>query len=219
MYNLILSSNLTVNLIAGVQELGHSPQLTQNPQCPLDSMVPRDTTPHKLPSSTAQHLREIVGFGWRRLSQMRGTHYKVPSSAQRVPTFYAVPHRINVIPASNLVISIIGVMFGAIHCTGWNLIFPTRAEKIIWRTAAVLIFAFPILMVLHASLIMIGGIPRFLSGLRLKGIMVIGEIFWKCLPIYFFGRMILLVEAFVTLRGLPEEAFLQVEWTRFLPHI
>lgn len=182
-------------------------------------MVPRNTATSGSLHSNTKRVREAFVFAWKRLSQMRGSHYTLDSKAKRIPTFYAVPHRINIIPASNLVIAVIGVMFGAIHCVGWNLGFPTRAEKIIWRTSAVVISTFPILMIFHALLIMIGGIPQFLTGVRLKGIVIIGEVFWRCFPIYFLARMILVIEAFITLRDLPKDAFIQVDWTRFLPHI
>lgn len=32
--------------------------------------------------------------------------------------------------------SIAGALFGAAHCLAWNLDFPSRAEQIIWKIAA-----------------------------------------------------------------------------------
>ncbi|KAH9481043.1 Mitochondrial pyruvate carrier 2 [Psilocybe cubensis] len=117
-------------------------------------------------------LREAFLFGWKRLSQMRGSHYTLDSPVTEIPTFYALPHRITAIPACNMAIAVIGVMFGAIHCAGWNLGFPTQEEKVLWRVCAVVVSTLPVLMVFHATLLMIGGIPTFLSGARHKGFLL-----------------------------------------------
>lgn len=41
--------------------------------------------------------------------------------------------------------TLIGALFGAIHCIGWNFFFPTRTEAIIWRISSAVITGVPLL--------------------------------------------------------------------------
>lgn len=96
---------------------------------------------------------------------------------------------------------------------------------LIWRVSSTLIFAYPSIFVL-VQLTNIGCYTIFethtSSGFAYRTI-IRGTAFLstllKGLPIYLLVKTMLLMEAFIALRHLPDGAFVQVEWTRFLPHI
>ena len=68
----------------------------------------------------------------------------VPLGDTHVSTFYSSP-------GSNLhdkviitfVLPLTGVFFGGLHCIGWNFVFPTHIEKILWRVMSLLITCIP----------------------------------------------------------------------------
>ncbi|KAF8641293.1 hypothetical protein AX16_010072 [Volvariella volvacea WC 439] len=104
--------------------------------------------------------------------------------------------------------SAIGIVFGAIHLTGWNFQFSTTTELWLWRAASLVLTI----------------VPLFLAvGIALSWKYHYGDVFGLTLflgpPIYFAVRMILLFLAFFTLRDLPESAYQNVRWTEFIPHI
>ncbi|PPQ90883.1 hypothetical protein CVT25_007353 [Psilocybe cyanescens] len=127
-------------------------------------------------------------------------------------------------------IACIGAVFGAIHCAGWNFVFPSRTQMLIWRISSAFIFAYPSIIGLTMLITIMWAKAYFRSldgsvhsgKAERKKLMVIVYVLhnlFKCLPIYLLARMVLLIEAFIALRDLPMEAFVQVEWMRFLPHI
>ena len=106
-------------------------------------------------------------------------------------------------------------LFGAVHVTGWNLAFPTRAEQILWRCAAIYILTLPCMIVLlHQIGRLLGGILRVkdetvhsLSGLG-------GTLLsW----VYLFARLFILVETVRTFVSLPSNVFVAT-WTANIPH-
>ena len=105
------------------------------------------------------------------------------------------------------------VIFGGIHCLGWNFYYPTTAEALIWQVCSVLITGGPVLVTLFFIVVL-----------------VIDEEFYDTMPytdqvvtflgMFFVGaRLILLILPFVLLRDLPSAAFDTVSWTRFIPHV
>jgi hypothetical protein len=124
-----------------------------------------------------------------------------------------------------VVVAAIGALFGALHCIGWNYIFPSHSEAVIWRVSSVIITGVPGLMALTAAAsypiktddddLPAGGLDIFFAVLASLsfGIGILGV-----LP-YIIARLLLLVEAFISLRQLPPSALLAVRWTAFLPHV
>ena len=130
--------------------------------------------------------------------------------AIRVPTFYAF----STSDPDDLVVrrltSIVAILFGGIHCAGWNFPFPSHAELIIWRVSSLIILIVPCIGVLvdvseHTDAITIGTALFF--GFLLSTL------------IYGLARLTLFVEAFIALRHLPPGAYAVVEWTALLLHI
>ena len=146
--------------------------------------------------------------------------------ATRSPTFYVPKHQYS----ENwhfLLLVVLGSIFGAIHCAGWNFPFPTYTYQLLWRITSFIVTIVPITVpacffvalvirnfknaVLREStrfelpsLYDIATIPQF-----------VGAFFGL---IYIAARLILLGLALVLLRDQPSSAFIDVDWTRYYPH-
>ncbi|KAJ6584453.1 hypothetical protein B0H19DRAFT_1249419 [Mycena capillaripes] len=90
---------------------------------------------------------------------------------------------------------LVGTVFGVIHCAAWNAHFPSSSELWMWRSCSLTVAAIPILL------------P------------VAFIFFWVTIPIYTSARLFLIVLPFTTLRGLPPGAFLDVDWSMYIPHV
>ena len=134
----------------------------------------------------------------------------------RVPRFWADSTGGDELVIANLIVLVVGVCFGAIHCIAWHFSFPTHAELLMWRMSSIAITAVPIyipLMFVFAGLL--GGIldlEKF-ANTALYSAPVIGGI------LYIIARVVTLVLAFVSLRELLPGAYENVHWTTFIPHI
>ena len=129
----------------------------------------------------------------------------------KVPTFYATENE----DAEYLTVflfPVVGVVFGGIHCAGWFFDFPSSDEVMLWRVSSVVLTVSAILLPLLGFLLL-----SILSELRFKhlGIPVLTII----LLVYVVSRLILLVEAFISLRHLTPGMLALVKWTSFIPHI
>jgi len=123
--------------------------------------------------------------------------------ATHVPTFYACFDWHTDMVLTFFVLPFIAVIFGGLHCFGWNFIFPTTTEQIVWRSASVFITFIPIIV-----------LPfwKYKSRVAMYPALAL-------LSLYVFAKFALLMEAVVTLRMQPETAYLAVDWSKFLPHV
>lgn len=144
----------------------------------------------------------------------------IPPGAKHVPAFYS-PRFNSEIEVFRAIFPIFGVVFGGLHCLGWTFVYPTEIEKRFWQLGSITITSIPGLYFLAAYL---GG----LSGKKELGPMkaipwvvgVLVAIF--ALPIsglYLPARIILLCDAVILLRKQPTTVFLQVDWTKSIPHL
>ena len=138
------------------------------------------------------------------------TCVSVDKDAIRVPMFYAPPKEG---PESwELTVTlIVAMLFGGIHCAGWNFPFPSHAELIIWRVSSLIIVVVP-------------GIFAFIivtmAALRAKTICKIVLFFWIFSGVtYVLARLTLFVEALIALRHPSPGAYAVVEWTALLLHM
>ncbi|KAF7370006.1 hypothetical protein MSAN_00630600 [Mycena sanguinolenta] len=129
-----------------------------------------------------------------------------PLSSVSVPSFWSMAHNDDI--EANLLLILVGALFGAIHCAAWNAIFPTPAEMWIWRMSSLVIIAVPCLPYLLAPLTTIDWLESTYTVLVLLGIFF-----------YIAARIILLVLALAELRLLPASAFVDVNWSTYIPHI
>ena len=113
--------------------------------------------------------------------------------------------------------AVVGAVFGGIHCVGWFFDFPSGAEAILWRVCSAVLtgiaFLFPIISFSLAALFgnLIGRIDR-------EGYFTIA-VFTIMLVVYVVSRLLLIVEAFISLRHLTPGMLALVKWTSFIPHI
>ena len=107
---------------------------------------------------------------------------------------------------------VVGGTFGGIHCAGWFFYFPSSDEAMLWRVSSAVLtgsaILFPILISLLHIIFGDAQFDRF--GVPILSIILLA---------YVVSRLLLLVEAFISLRHLTPGMLALVKWTSFIPHI
>jgi hypothetical protein len=143
----------------------------------------------------------------------------------KVPTFYS-SYSVGEDGAAafTIMMSVVGIVFGGIHCIGWFFNFPSSDEAMLWRVSSAVLTGiaalstgiavlFPFLKKIisnnrwchdflpsiHPAIVSLSLIIMFLA--------------------YVVSRLLLLVEAFISLRHLTHGMLALVKWTSFIPHI
>ena len=134
----------------------------------------------------------------------------------KVPTFYS-PTEYSEInwPLATFVVGVVGTVFGGIHCLGWFFIFPSSDEAMLWRVCSVTLtgIAFSLPMIVCPFLAILYSPNSF----RFKWVACV--IIVLAIIVYVVSRLLLLVEAFISLRHLTPGMLALVKWTSFIPHI
>ncbi|KAJ6449584.1 hypothetical protein C8R45DRAFT_917237 [Mycena sanguinolenta] len=133
----------------------------------------------------------------------------------RLPSFWSVNYDT---AEAGFFLLLVGAVFGGIHCAAWNAIFPTPAEMWIWRTSSLVIAAIAGLLCLLG---MIGTTIDGYWGEDSAPVLteVFGAITMLTILIYTAARLILIVLPLAELRSLPASAFVDVNWSTYIPHI
>ena len=140
-----------------------------------------------------------------------------PADAKRVPTFYVPSHKYSEnLHALHLVI--LGSVFGAVHCAGWNSSFPTFAEQKLWRVASLAVTLIPIAL-FPIPVIILSILRLFLPDDKSNSratvfITIIASI---AMLMYASARLVLLGQAIALLKHQPPSTFVTVDWTKFYP--
>jgi hypothetical protein len=100
-----------------------------------------------------------------------------------------------------------GMVFGAIHCTGWNNLFQGH---IIWRAASLAILCIPVYFLLVISYCRV--FPNIYFEYFIDTTITIS------VATYIVARIGLIVLMLLSLRSLPPGAYDTVAWTKFIPH-
>ncbi|KAJ7746519.1 hypothetical protein B0H14DRAFT_2541828 [Mycena olivaceomarginata] len=141
-----------------------------------------------------------------------------PLSSTSVPSFWSPPMSKSFRYGTMGMTAFAGAVFGAIHCAAWNTDFPTAAEMWIWRAGSLVIAAMPVGSLLAFVLHEITWGSPF--GVKNPGTtnflfcLIPGSIL-----IYMSARLILIPVPFAALRSLPPLAFVDVDWSAYIPHI
>ncbi|TFK69567.1 hypothetical protein BDN72DRAFT_819868 [Pluteus cervinus] len=112
----------------------------------------------------------------------------------------------------------IGIIFGLIHFISWHSTSQTHAESFLWRVSSTILVVVPFILILRVAFVYIYHkslvrITETMSKFFEKVAFYIGPI-----P-YILARFCILILAFVTLHDLPREAFIDISWTSYIPHI
>lgn len=139
------------------------------------------------------------------------------------------------------------LLFTAIHVAGWNFDFPTSIERLLWRISSLLLFGITVAFWFFetiASWIRLGRWKtiylyvfdrseldrhnrRMLQRQQtlVKRSMTELPLLWEFATItplaivYGVARLYIIVESFVELRDIQGSAYINVEWTNFIPHV
>ncbi|KAI4241889.1 MAG: hypothetical protein L6R40_004288 [Gallowayella cf. fulva] len=156
----------------------------------------------------------VYTFGnWPSLAKRWGPYRKpfVRIPNDRNPQLYGVQQRI--------VYSLLVVFFSTISFAEWYFDFPSSAEKLIWRTACI---AAEASLFVHAIAEAVShhAPPHdylYIEGYKLHWPQNI--LFFAPGATYFAARMALIAVAFSSLRSLPAESYVNLQWTTFIPHL
>ena len=129
----------------------------------------------------------------------------------RVPRFWADSDEVD-LGKSDMIVLVVGALFGAIHCLSWDFSFPTHTELLMWRVLCVAMTAVPIYISLG-----------FYLGIWLQKMGFGITVLYFCPTsggiLYILARAVTLVLAFTSLRDLPPGTYETVHWTTFIPHV
>ncbi|KAF7370048.1 hypothetical protein MSAN_00634800 [Mycena sanguinolenta] len=135
-----------------------------------------------------------------------------PLSSVSVPSFWSMENDDEVDVGALIFLTLLGMGFGAIHCTAWNAVFPTRVEMWIWRTSSSVITAMPCLALLLTLMLMAGKLFFLILTAASLATLMMGS------PFYIAARVILIVLPLICLRSLPPSAFVDVNWIQPMDH-
>ncbi|KAF8217319.1 hypothetical protein K438DRAFT_2082836 [Mycena galopus ATCC 62051] len=147
-----------------------------------------------------------------------------PLSSTSVPSFWSLPlEKPEEIIQMGLMwfISFTGTLFGAVHCAAWNAHFPSTAEMWMWRVCSPVITAIPSLTSFSITFSSIAVGKNIFDGKNLDKVIYGTAVimFFGGAPVYIFTRLILIVLPLAALRALPPSAFMDVNWSIYIPHI
>jgi len=107
------------------------------------------------------------------------------------------------------------VVYGGINAAAWNAQFPSNTEQMMWRIASCWVMGGGLLIAVFGALGQLcdHGAMQGYAGL------VFGLICLMLFGIYAAARSFLIIEAFISVRSLPAEAYNTVDWINAVPHI
>ncbi|KAF2251459.1 hypothetical protein BU26DRAFT_530281 [Trematosphaeria pertusa] len=139
------------------------------------------------------------------------------------------------------------LVFTAIHVAGWNFDFPTYTERLLWRISSLLLFGITVAFwffetiaswtrlgrwkTIYLYLFNKQGLERHRRQMQHRQMTMIKRqlselpLPWEFATItplaivYGIARLYLIIEAFLELRNINGSAYVNVEWTDFIPHV
>ena len=114
------------------------------------------------------------------------------------------------------------VIFGSLHFLAWPSEMPTRAERVIWRFAAIYLTAFPAFLFVAAVVLscILGPALHGNNSDEIHFLVLVGyflvAIFITAHPLI---RAIVVVDSLALLRQLPETAYRDLEWSDVIPFL
>jgi hypothetical protein len=105
-----------------------------------------------------------------------------------------------------------GMLFGGIHCLGWNFLFPGHIEQLLWRVASIWIaYLFGAIMWCYLA-------ERLWKSFTRRGPASPNRVATLIVISYISARLTIIVLMVLSLRSLPPGVYDTVAWTQFIPH-
>jgi len=145
---------------------------------------------------------------YRWISILATDYFKVDD--MEVPTFYSTSKDGDGL-AYIFFMSVVGVVFGGIHCIGWYFNFPSSDEAMLWRVSSAVLTGVAFILPLLFYLIMEASTDSSRWLFFITAVLAVIA--------YVVARLLLLVEAFISLRHLTHGMLALVKWTSFIPYI
>jgi hypothetical protein len=185
---------------------------------PLDVQRQIVVGPAKLPDSLPIRPIDALWAG-RFLNAIFGTsdsdEYN-PLSSTSVSSFWSLPmdefDDLQGFLLPFAIEALVGTVFGAIHCAAWNAHFPTAVEMWMWRSCSSLIVAIPVIIVLATVLVSLTDRDE-----PVQAMLEIG--FYVSISLYVIARLVLIILPLIASRSLPTGAFVDVNWSTYIPHL
>ncbi|PPQ90235.1 hypothetical protein CVT25_012994 [Psilocybe cyanescens] len=144
----------------------------------------------------------------------------------RVPTFYAPAVGDNDDVKCFMLAMLVATVFGGIHCIAWSFEFPTVTEKWTWRVSAVWVAGLPLGIFFYYGLTgLIIKIASYWDGKEDSSVLknslrtIFSVISFLLILSYIAARGVLLILPLIGLRALPAGAYIDINWTAYLPHV
>lgn len=137
----------------------------------------------------------------------------IPSTANQVPMLWAGRLEKSLRRKAAAFGIFLAMGFGAIHFVAWNVSFPSKAELILWRVAAITIVIVPFIFFVNATISVNIRVPKWFRALNFYVFIPFGVL------TYMIARVALMVLPILSLRSLPDDVYRDITWTKFIPHI
>ena len=160
----------------------------------------------------------ILGIRWFAMFSADGSDTGVGD--MKIPTFYTSGSPLMEDSGDGVAIffcmPLVGSVFGGIHCVGWFFNFLSSAEAMLWRVSSAVLTGMAFLFPIFA--LFLGFLSQFINNTSLQKRFFVAA-FSIMILVYVVSRLLLLVEAFISLRHFTPRMLALVKWTSFIPHI
>ena len=108
--------------------------------------------------------------------------------------------------------AVITCIFGGCHLIGWDFLYPSLVEQLLWRICSISCLVIPFLLLLLAFSLSYESGGTFFEGFLVTSLSILGIL-------YVLVRIYLLVAVFVSLRSVPAGVYQTVNWSLYFPHL
>lgn len=137
-----------------------------------------------------------------------------------VSSFWSPSMDPNLLRVTVGITALAGSLFGVIHCAAWYIDFATDGEKYLWRISSVGIVGFPVVVFFLGSIVALIDYIVFSETNLCNAIETISLIaIIGFFPIYILARLTIIALPLIALRSLPPSAFVDVNWSTYIPHL
>ncbi|GAW17372.1 hypothetical protein ANO14919_068290 [Xylariales sp. No.14919] len=122
-----------------------------------------------------------------------------------------------------IALSFLAALYAGIHLAAWNYHFATGVEMWLWRVSGLIVAAIlPITGIALSFFILLSNIVAVSFGVDIfDPLLKVGRVFVTIIVpvIHLSARLLLAVEAFISVRQMPIGVFVTIPWSNYIPHL